>query len=206
MLDTKIYCTALDHFSFDSSQIFFGPDNYWHVTAMAFGDFLDDNKITKELIIAFSNHAFNHTTIYKTDDPVINGIGTIIYDPGSPSEYFISSIVAANFRESLHPLTSVDDGHLSNINLGVNNYFLFQNFPNPFNPSTKIKFSMPASSFVTLEVFNTLGEKIDILVSKELSAGTYSYDWNASKLPSGIYFYQLRIKGFVQTKKMLLVK
>jgi hypothetical protein len=85
-------------------------------------------------------------------------------------------------------------------------FVLEQNYPNPFNPSTKIKFSMPKSSFVTLEVFNALGEKVDVLVSGELQGGNYEFSFDAKGLTSGIYFYQLRTKGFVQTKKMLLVK
>ena len=85
-------------------------------------------------------------------------------------------------------------------------FVLEQNYPNPFNPSTKIKFAIPQSSFVTLEVFNALGEKVNVLVSEELNAGTYNYDWNASNLTSGIYFYTIQAGEFVETKKMLLVK
>jgi hypothetical protein len=85
-------------------------------------------------------------------------------------------------------------------------FSLNQNYPNPFNPSTKIQFSIPYSSFITLEVFNTIGEKVGTLISNELNAGTYSYDWNAKNLSSGIYFYKLQAGSFVQTKKMILMK
>lgn len=91
---------------------------------------------------------------------------------------------------------------------------LWQNYPNPFNPSTKIQFAIPQSSFVTIEVFNALGESVGVLVSEELNAGTYSYTWNAKNLTSGIYFYRIQAldpesisgQSFVQTKKMILVK
>ncbi|MBT8378518.1 MAG: S8 family peptidase [Ignavibacteria bacterium] len=86
------------------------------------------------------------------------------------------------------------------------NYNLSQNYPNPFNPSTNIQFAIPQSSFVTLEVFNALGESIGVLVSEELNAGTYNYDWNASDITSGIYFYRLQTAEFVETKKMILMK
>ncbi len=83
---------------------------------------------------------------------------------------------------------------------------LMQNFPNPFNPGTKIQFSLPQPSFVTLEIFNALGERVGVLVSDELNTGTYNYDWNASNLTSGIYFYSLNAGTFTQTKKMILLK
>lgn len=83
---------------------------------------------------------------------------------------------------------------------------LSQNYPNPFNPSTTINFSIPAPSFVSLKVISSLGEEVETLVAEELGAGNYKYDWIVRGLTSGIYFYQLRTQGFVQTKKMLLVK
>jgi photosystem II stability/assembly factor-like uncharacterized protein len=85
-------------------------------------------------------------------------------------------------------------------------YDLFQNFPNPFNPGTSISFSISEASIVKLTVYDALGEKIGTLVSGKLNGGSYSYDWNASKLPSGIYFYRLQAGSFVETKKMVLMK
>ncbi|MBK9096804.1 MAG: T9SS type A sorting domain-containing protein [bacterium] len=83
---------------------------------------------------------------------------------------------------------------------------LEQNYPNPFNPSTTIQFSIPEQSFVKLEVFNTLGEKISTLVSEELNAGNYTYEWNAEKLSSGIYYYKLSANEFSKANKMILLK
>ena len=85
-------------------------------------------------------------------------------------------------------------------------FLLSQNFPNPFNPSTKIRYSVPQSSTVVIKVFDILGNEIETLVNEEKPAGTYELTWNAVKLPSGIYFYQLRAGDFVQMKKMLLLK
>ncbi len=85
-------------------------------------------------------------------------------------------------------------------------YSLMQNYPNPFNPSTTIQFSIPVEGFVSLNVFNSLGEKVSTLVSENLNAGTYKYDWNAPDLPSGIYFYNLTADDFKQTKKLILMK
>ena len=85
-------------------------------------------------------------------------------------------------------------------------YSLSQNFPNPFNPSTKIKYSIPISSQVSLKIFNTLGEEIETLVNEEKPVGTYEVNWNAANLPSGVYFYRLQAGSFVQTRKMILLK
>jgi len=85
-------------------------------------------------------------------------------------------------------------------------YQLAQNYPNPFNPNTTIQFSIPEPSFVKLEIFNTLGEKISTLVSEELNAGNYKYDWNAENLTSGIYFYRLSTSNFSEMKKMIFLK
>jgi photosystem II stability/assembly factor-like uncharacterized protein len=83
---------------------------------------------------------------------------------------------------------------------------LYQNFPNPFNPSTNMLFELPKSSFVQLIVYDLLGRETEKLVSQELKAGTYKVDWNASNYPGGTYFYKLTAGGFVETKKMILVK
>ena len=80
-------------------------------------------------------------------------------------------------------------------------YALEQNYPNPFNSSSIIKYSIPKSSQVTLKIFNTLGEEIATLVNEEKLAGTYELKWNASNLPSGVYFYSLQAGIFFQTRK-----
>ncbi len=83
---------------------------------------------------------------------------------------------------------------------------LSQNYPNPFNPSTTIRFSIPEHSFVKLEIFNTLGEKVTTLVSEELNAGNYKYEWSAGNYPSGIYFYRLSANTFSKVNKMIFLK
>lgn len=85
-------------------------------------------------------------------------------------------------------------------------YSLSQNFPNPFNPSTKINFNIPEKGFVSLKVYDMLGKEVANLVNKELNAGNYSFDFDASHLNSGIYFYTLRTEINSFTKKMMLVK
>jgi hypothetical protein len=85
-------------------------------------------------------------------------------------------------------------------------FLLEQNYPNPFNSSCAIKYLIPKSSQVTLKIFNTLGEEIEILVNEEKPVGTYEVNWNAANLPSGVYFYRLQAGDFIQTRKMILLK
>ena len=86
-------------------------------------------------------------------------------------------------------------------------YALEQNYPNPFNPSTVIEFSLPEDvSNVKLSIYNALGEKVAELVNTGLTAGKYSYQWNAKNVATGMYIYELRTDKFVSVKKMLLLK
>jgi Secretion system C-terminal sorting domain len=83
---------------------------------------------------------------------------------------------------------------------------LYNNYPNPFNPSTKIKFALPKNSYTKLIVYDILGRELLTIVNEQLSAGTYSVDWNTSDYPSGIYYYKLTSGEFTETRKAVLIK
>ena len=83
---------------------------------------------------------------------------------------------------------------------------LYNNYPNPFNPVTKIKFDIPQQSFTKLTIYDIGGKEISVLVSKELNPGSYEAEFQASDLPSGVYFYKLSSGGYTDVKKMILVK
>ncbi|MGE5845607.1 MAG: T9SS type A sorting domain-containing protein, partial [Ignavibacteria bacterium] len=85
-------------------------------------------------------------------------------------------------------------------------FSLSQNFPNPFNPATKIRYSIPGRQFVTLKVFDLLGREIIVLVNEEKPAGEYEIEFDDSSLSSGIYFYQLKAGNSILTKKMIYLK
>jgi hypothetical protein len=85
-------------------------------------------------------------------------------------------------------------------------YALSQNYPNPFNPSTKIDFTIPASSQVELKVFNVLGQEVASLVNGTLTAGSHTVTFDASRLASGVYLYKISAGSFVSTRKMVLLK
>ncbi len=88
----------------------------------------------------------------------------------------------------------------------VSDYSLNQNYPNPFNPSTTISFTLPRNSYVSLKVFNLLGEEVASLVAGEMNPGSHSVVWNAADMPSGIYMYRLQTESFTEIKKMILIK
>ena len=98
------------------------------------------------------------------------------------------------------------DGTQTQLNFIPERYSLEQNYPNPFNPVTKINFSIPKQSFVTLKIYDMLGREVAELVNKELIPNNYSIDFNASNLPSGVYFYKLETSEFTDVKRMMLIK
>jgi hypothetical protein len=85
-------------------------------------------------------------------------------------------------------------------------YILYQNYPNPFNPATTIEYSLPKKSYVTLKVYDILGNEVAYLVNEEKNRGNYLINFNSAGLASGVYFYRLQADEFVQTKKMMLLR
>ena len=98
------------------------------------------------------------------------------------------------------------------INNEINNsylpktYHLYQNYPNPFNPSTWIKFEVPQATFVKIEIYSSLGQKVAQLANNNYPAGSHTVEFNAKLLATGVYFYKLTTPGFEKTRKMLLIK
>jgi len=85
-------------------------------------------------------------------------------------------------------------------------FILFQNYPDPFNSTTKINYTVPKSVFTTIKVYDVLGREVTTLVNENKSAGDYSIQFDGGKLVSGIYFYRMKAGDFVQTKKLILLK
>jgi hypothetical protein len=100
----------------------------------------------------------------------------------------------------------IADNHTAAVNNTAKEFKLSQNYPNPFNPSTKIDYTVPFSSKISIKIFDMTGREISTLVNETKEAGSYTVNFNASSLSSGVYFYKLSAGSFEQTMKMVLVK
>ncbi|MCP5062357.1 MAG: T9SS type A sorting domain-containing protein [Ignavibacteriae bacterium] len=160
-----------------------------------------------------NNYGFNIERKLETGDwnkvGFVNGHG----NSNSPKNYSYVDNTVNNAGKYFYRLKQVDiDGSYeysstAEIDLTAQlDYKLNQNFPNPFNPTTNIQFSLPEVSQVKLVVFNTIGEQVAELVNENMEAGNHNVKFNASDLNSGIYIYQIEANGFVQVRKMILVK
>ena len=87
-----------------------------------------------------------------------------------------------------------------------NGFELKQNYPNPFNPSTKINYELRVTNYVSLKVYDVLGNEVSDLVAQKQNAGFYEIDFDGNNLAGGVYYYTLKIDGYSETKKMVLLK
>ncbi|TRZ64397.1 T9SS C-terminal target domain-containing protein [bacterium] len=127
----------------------------------------------------------------------------------SPDSTGVDSVITIN--NIINPITEgarwVQTTGINNISSNVpKEYKLYNNYPNPFNPVTRIKYDLPKSSIVKIILYDILGREVEIIVNEKQNAGTFEITFNASQYPSGVYFYRLTTEGFSETKRMLLVK
>ena len=116
-------------------------------------------------------------------------------------------LVAGTHGRSLFEFDlSVITGVKHEIDPVVNDFVLYQNYPNPFNPSTTINFTIREKEYVTLKVYDIMGNEVALLLSEEMEAGSHSIKYDASGLASGIYLYKLKAGNKIETRKMLLLK
>jgi hypothetical protein len=147
---------------------------------------------------------------YPVSIPNWANIAITIIDPSGTTTGHIGSTMLVDSL-GIDIIVGVDD---SEGNLIVKEFILRQNYPNPFNPGTTIKYQIPELSFVTLKVYDVLGNEIALLVYEETPTGSYEIEFDATNLPSGIYFYRFEAaspstgsgQSFVETKKMVLLK
>lgn len=159
--------------------------------------------------------------ILSIRDTVINGFDTAIREviglPKNQKLFFAKDIGmlgaspdfwidSANVNGVIFANISSDITDIKENTKLVNDFKLYQNFPNPFNPITKIVYSVPIRSNVIINIYNSLGQKIETLVNKSMGPGTYSVMFNGDNYPSGLYIYQLSTGRFTIAKKLLLVK
>lgn len=156
------------------------------------------------LIRRDGRHQYTTTTLDPTP-------GLVLISQGSQISYLRGIVYYSGNYYKVVPRTNADFGTITSVRLQQTSeipaqYGLAQNYPNPFNPATTIEFSLPQNEFVTVNVYNILGQKMETLVEGIQQAGTYSVRFDASRYTSGIYFYSLQAGSFSQTKKMILLK
>ncbi len=118
-------------------------------------------------------------------------------------------IISADDTVSVHMktvVTYVTPNSVKGNYPSAGSYFLYQNYPEPFNPSTTIRYQVSEVSFVTLKVYDVLGNEVASLVNEEKQKGSYSINFNASALSSGVYLYRLKAGSFMKTRKMILLR
>jgi len=198
-----------DAFSFIYTEL---PDSLsvFHDTLLSAG--------VETFLVSADENSLISLTVNGEIIAVETGTGTpleITIPPQSAGDTMIVTVTKQNY---LRYIKAVGIKSPTNIDLAgynmINSYILCQNYPNPFNPSTRIQYAIGSMQFVTLKIYDVLGNVVATLVNEEKSAGTYKISWYAEGLPSGVYFYQLKAVNpstgsgqvFVETKKMMLMK
>lgn len=203
-----------DEYWFDASHFTFGSGG---VDLIYYSDTLQAGAPTNSTDRMYYTSApigtpgtFSASTQFSEHAPGWSASGYIpflveYYDSGGDAAAFWIGQDGANKRLYMDRLSAIT-GISSNGNEIPEKFNLSQNYPNPFNPVTNISFSLPKSGFVSLKVFDVMGREVASLVNKDVTAGSYTVDFDASRLSSGVYFYRLTSGEFSDTKKLMLIK
>ena len=149
----------------------------------------------------------NWTDVSATITEILAGVSSIavahigVGTDSSRTYAFIGTLGTGVWMFSTDNITSVENPESS-----PESFQLYQNYPNPFNPTTKIKYRIANRGFVSLKVYDVLGNEVSTLVDEEKPAGNYEVEFNASKLTSGVYFYRIQAEGFTATKKLIIIR
>ena len=190
----------------DSTLVYFMYDDGTHGDVIA-GDNYWSRTITFPIFSALDieyKHGGNWGGTVLNDNE--GGVGTnhhILLDP-----HAVEAMVIDTFGVNIgyHELESQTLGIKELSSAVPESYSLSQNYPNPFNPTTMIRFSLKEQGNVSLKVYNVIGQLVTTLVNEQKPAGTYEYNFDASNLSSGIYFYTIKAGDFTATRKMILMK
>jgi len=224
-MDVIVNPEFLDSYSLSGVSVVLDTILHSNVTDLVI--LLSHNGATDTLVVQPINSGSNIVECTLTDAssvPIDQGYPpfTGIFKPHSPLSVFSGMDPNGVWTLKINDLISGNTGTLeawglklyfdvtndveSDLYLIPNEFKIFQNFPNPFNPSTRIKWQIPEPGLITLKVYDVLGNEITTLLNEEKPAGNGELLWNAENLPSGVYFYQLKAGEFIQTKKMILIK
>jgi hypothetical protein len=165
-------------------------------------------KLSEDSTYIFGNTIFSMTYDYEGGIDIFYLIkltqefGFIEWQSASFSENYFKHLLGCNLSGTVYGiLTDIEDDDKA-----IFNYSLQQNYPNPFNPNTFIEFSIPSEQIVILKIYDILGNEVTELLNENKKPGNYKIEFNATKLSSGIYFYQLQTNSNILTNKMVLLK
>ena len=178
----------------DSYRLQIAPDYHIYTSTDSLGAFLSGNVVFDTTLADTTfrlSTPLDSLTRYYWHVGAINSAGMSVY-ANSPLYFFTTGTEITGIDEEVGKVPT--------------KFALSQNYPNPFNPTTMIKYSIPKSGFVTLKVFNVLGQELVKLVNREQRAGSYEVSFNAEKLSSGVYLYRLQSGKFSMEKKLVLLK
>jgi len=168
-----------------------------------------DSTLSKVVIVAINTASFARNQTFAFQDGDVE-IFTPYVTSGTKSCSEETAILVINDSLDVtldaQSVTTFLSGDIVMVNEDPVSFKLYQNYPNPFNQSTCINFEIPEQSFVSLVVHNLLGQEVGIITEKEFSVGTHSVTFDASYLANGIYFYTLKTGGFINTKKMFIMR
>jgi Fe-S cluster assembly iron-binding protein IscA len=167
---------------------------YFYVRVRKSSDpFTDYSKIGA----VYSTTGQQHFTYEFTMDNITDYSAQMVFECGqSAADLFIDNV-------SLYYLSETPIEHTNHLPA---NYKLYSNYPNPFNPSTMIKYQLPMASDVDLSIYNLLGQKVATLINELQGAGSHQVEWDASRFSSGVYYYRIEAGEFQDVKKMVLLK
>ena len=186
-----------------------------------------NTNLTKEMLVlqdagSLGGSAFVGTAFWGIGNVMRREIAERLFDPGIHSigeTFALDNLIPSGglygYMKLITNLWADPSLHLKyDTTVGVENvtdeipqdFLLYQNYPNPFNPTTTIKFALPVESRVKINVFNSLGQLVETLVDKEMESGYHEVNFDASRLASGVYLYQLQAQDYVSVKKMILMK
>jgi len=205
-IDTEIFAGT-----WDGVFMYSGKDTTWLPRSNGLPEYLQFCFFAAADSLLFIHIGYLAGEIYVTSDlgqtwATVDGTvfaGASVNTMAANKKYLFAGTQSGAWRIPITDvITSVNDNrsHLPT------KYALYQNFPNPFNPSTVISYQMSVNSHVTLKVYDVLGREIVTLVDGKQGAGTHSVTFNAGNLPSGVYFYRLQAGSYSDTKKLVLLK
>jgi hypothetical protein len=213
--ETTLFITNTDSLNFGKVKVGdlllkqFTIYNFQDTTVSINNFYCSDSSFSTNIKLPITLKPKDSLVVPITFKPAHEGNFSVSFNIRSIRQYLGSQQMIAR-----QVILSGTTGDISSVKSNISTpgqFILSQNYPNPFNPTTVIEYQLPKDGFVTLKIYNTLGKEIRTLVNENKKAGKYSISFDASKLASSVYFYQLKLNGgsnntYISTMKMLMMK